>query len=106
MAAFNLIQCMGILIFCRRATIGARFPDVGLPSDGYSEIKVAPFLGASFNDRILTSSHGLNILVLRSRIGLKCLPLPVHKVKSCSAAVAATMAPPALSPCERAYSSM
>ena len=50
--------------------------------------------------------YGLNILVFRSLIGLKCFALPVHKVNPCSAAVAATIASPALSPCESPYSSM
>jgi len=42
---------------------------------------------------------GLNTRILRSRIGLTCLALPVPRVNPCSAAVAATRASPARRPC-------
>jgi type I restriction enzyme R subunit len=50
--------------------------------------------------------HGRKIRVFKSLIGLKCFALLVHSIIPCSAAVAATIASPALSPCDSPYSSI
>ena len=72
----------------------------GVDPEGRAEARSADSMNG-----LVGQPHGRNIFVFKSLIGLKCFALLVHRIKPCSAVVAAIIASPVLNPCDRPYSS-